>query len=130
MSITVQFDLPINISESLHSQAEEQAKIAYIMTLLKHGEISSGVAGKLLGISRLEVLEQGIVAKAWMEADCYSLVFENVTRFVKEGEPVALYYQEQAATFRGIAAMHDHARSQEIPAGEIITQLKIQEGTT
>ena len=74
--------------------------------------------------------QQGIVAKAWMEADCYSLVFENVTRFVKEGEPVALYYQEQAATFRGIAAMHDHARSQEIPAGEIITQLKIQEGTT
>ena len=57
MNITVQFDLPINISESLHSQAEEQAKIAYIMTLLKHGEISSGVAGKLLGISRLEVLE-------------------------------------------------------------------------
>lgn len=57
MSITVQFDLPINISESLHSQAEEQAKIAYIMTLLKHGEISSGVAGKLLGISRLEMIE-------------------------------------------------------------------------
>lgn len=57
MSITIQFDLPINISESLHSKAEEQAKIAYIMTLLKHGEISSGIAGKLLGISRLEVIE-------------------------------------------------------------------------
>ena len=57
MSITVQFDLPINISKSLHSQAEEHAKIAYIMTLLKHGEISSGVAGKLLGISRLEMIE-------------------------------------------------------------------------
>jgi predicted HTH domain antitoxin len=57
MSITVQFDLPINISKSLHSQAEEQAKIAYIMTLLKHGEVSSGVAGKLLGISRLEMIE-------------------------------------------------------------------------
>jgi predicted HTH domain antitoxin len=27
------------------------------MTLLKHGEISSGVAGKLLGISRLEMIE-------------------------------------------------------------------------
>jgi predicted HTH domain antitoxin len=57
MSVTIQFDLPINISESLHSKAEEQAKIAYIMTLLKHGEISSGTAGKLLGISRLEVIE-------------------------------------------------------------------------
>jgi predicted HTH domain antitoxin len=57
MSISIQFDLPINIAESLHLEAEEQAKIAYIMTLLKHGEISSGVAGKLLGISRLEVLE-------------------------------------------------------------------------
>jgi predicted HTH domain antitoxin len=57
MSITVQFDLPINISESLHTQAEEEAKIAYIMTLLKYGEISSGIAGKLLGISRLEMIE-------------------------------------------------------------------------
>lgn len=72
-------------------------------------------------------VKEGIVAKAWMEADCYSLVFESITRFVKEGEPVALYYQEQAATFRGITAMHEYARSQEIPAGEIITQLKIQE---
>lgn len=57
MTITIQFDLPINISKSLHSQAEKQAKIAYIMTLLKHGEISSGIAGRVLGISRLEVLE-------------------------------------------------------------------------
>lgn len=57
MTITIQFDLPINISESLHLEAKEQAKTAYIITLLKHGEISSGVAGKLLGISRLEVLE-------------------------------------------------------------------------
>lgn len=57
MTITIHFDIPINISESLHSEAEEQAKIAYIMTLLKHGEISSGVAGKLLEISRLEFLE-------------------------------------------------------------------------
>lgn len=72
-------------------------------------------------------VKEGIIAKAWMEADCYSLVFESITRFVKEGEPVALYYQEQAATFRGITAMHEYARSQEIPAGEIITQLKIQE---
>ncbi|ELS00240.1 UPF0175 family protein [Gloeocapsa sp. PCC 73106] len=57
MTTTIHFNLPISISESLHSEAEEQAKIAYIMTLLKHGEIGSGVAGKLLGISRLEVLE-------------------------------------------------------------------------
>ena len=68
-----------------------------------------------------------IVAKAWMEADCYSLVFENITRFVKKGEPVALYYKEQSIMFRKIAAMHEYARSQDIPAGEIITQLKIQE---
>jgi hypothetical protein len=41
MTVTIQFDLPIKISESLHSEAEEQAKIAYIMTLLKHGEITA-----------------------------------------------------------------------------------------
>lgn len=57
MTITIHIDLPVNISESLHSEAEEKAKIAYIMTLLKHGEISSGLAGTLLGISRLEVFE-------------------------------------------------------------------------
>jgi predicted HTH domain antitoxin len=57
MTVIIQLYLPINISESLHSEAEKQAKIAYIMTLLKHGEIRSGVAGKLLGISRLEFLE-------------------------------------------------------------------------
>lgn len=68
-----------------------------------------------------------IVAKAWMEADCYALVFENVTRFVKEGEPIALYYKEQAEMFRAIASMHEYARSQFIPVGEIITQLRIQE---
>ncbi|MGL6344252.1 MAG: UPF0175 family protein [Waterburya sp.] len=57
MITTIHFDLPINISESLHSEAEQQAKIAYIMTLLKHGAISSGVVGQILKISRLEVLE-------------------------------------------------------------------------
>jgi hypothetical protein len=57
MTISIQFDLPLNVSQSIHSEAEGQAKIAYVMTLLKHGEIGSGIAGKLLGLSRLEVLE-------------------------------------------------------------------------
>lgn len=56
----IEFIIPLNnLNKSTHQEAELKAKEAYIMTLLKYGEISSGKAGKLLGlgISRLEVLD-------------------------------------------------------------------------
>ncbi|HYW20924.1 MAG TPA: UPF0175 family protein [Nodularia sp. (in: cyanobacteria)] len=54
----VEFIIPINtISENTQKVAENQAREAYIMTLVKFGEISTGRASKLLGISRLEVIE-------------------------------------------------------------------------
>lgn len=45
------------VPESHRFQAEQKAKEAYIMTLLKHGDISSGRAARLLGISRLQVID-------------------------------------------------------------------------
>lgn len=38
-------------------EAELKAKEAYVMTLLKHADISSGRAARLLGIPRLEVID-------------------------------------------------------------------------
>jgi predicted HTH domain antitoxin len=47
-----------DISPQVHFEAEQKAKEAYVMTLLRHGEISSGRAAHLLGISRLEAIER------------------------------------------------------------------------
>lgn len=47
----VEFTIPI------HSVTDTIRKEAYVMTLLKHGEISSGKTSQLLGISRLDVIE-------------------------------------------------------------------------
>jgi predicted HTH domain antitoxin len=38
-------------------EAERKAKEAYVMTLLKQADISSGRAARLLGIPRLEVID-------------------------------------------------------------------------
>jgi predicted HTH domain antitoxin len=54
----IEFTLPIDtITDTIKQEAENKAKEAYIMTLLKHGELSSGKAGQLLGISRLDVID-------------------------------------------------------------------------
>jgi predicted HTH domain antitoxin len=54
----IEFTIPINtITETIQQEAETKAKEAYVMTLLKYGEISSGRASKLLGISRLDLIE-------------------------------------------------------------------------
>jgi predicted HTH domain antitoxin len=47
-----------DISPQVRVEAEQKAKEAYVMTLLRHGEISSGRAAHLLGISRLEAIER------------------------------------------------------------------------
>lgn len=54
----IEFTLPVHsLTDRIQQEAEARAKEAYIMTLLKYGEISSGRASQLLGISRLEVIE-------------------------------------------------------------------------
>lgn len=54
--IQVQFTLQLpNIPEEIGVEAERMAKEAYVMTLLKHGIITSGRAARLLGIHRLDV---------------------------------------------------------------------------
>ncbi|NES17809.1 MAG: hypothetical protein F6K41_02465 [Symploca sp. SIO3E6] len=53
-----QFTLELpKIPEEIRVEAEHMAKEAYVMTLLKHGFISSGRAGRLLGMQRLDVIE-------------------------------------------------------------------------
>ncbi|MEC4806383.1 MAG: UPF0175 family protein [Jaaginema sp. PMC 1079.18] len=51
-------ELPIEVQQ----KALQKAKEAYVMTLLEAGEITSGRAGKILGVSRLQVIE---IMKQW-----------------------------------------------------------------
>lgn len=46
----------LKIPESLRVEALKKAKEGYVMALVEAGEISSGRAGKILGVSRLEIL--------------------------------------------------------------------------
>ncbi len=58
ISTTIQFTLEMPDSpEAIRREAERKAKEAYIMTMLRYGEISSGRAARLLGISRLEAID-------------------------------------------------------------------------
>jgi predicted HTH domain antitoxin len=53
----VEFTIPIHsVNNTIREEAETKAKEAYVMTLLKYGEISSGKASELLEISRLDVI--------------------------------------------------------------------------
>ncbi|MGB3422520.1 MAG: UPF0175 family protein [Dolichospermum sp.] len=52
----------IQLSPEVQEKALQKAKEGYVMTLLEVGEISSGRAGKILGVSRLEVIE---MMKKW-----------------------------------------------------------------
>ncbi len=52
----------IQLSSEVQEKALQKAKEGYVMTLLEVGEISSGRAGKILGVSRLEVIE---MMKKW-----------------------------------------------------------------
>jgi len=54
----VEFTIPVHsVNNTIREEAETKAKEAYVMTLLKYGEISSGKASQLLGISRLDVID-------------------------------------------------------------------------
>ena len=54
----VRFTIAIaNIPEAIKLAAESKAKEAYVMTLLRHGDITSGKAARMLDITRLQVLD-------------------------------------------------------------------------
>ncbi|MDD1421688.1 UPF0175 family protein [Dolichospermum sp. ST_sed1] len=52
----------IQLSDEVRQQALQKAKEGYVMTLLEVGEITSGRASKILGFSRLKVIE---MMKKW-----------------------------------------------------------------
>lgn len=56
LEIRVTADLP-QLPEVHRQEAENLAREAYVMTLLKYGIISSGNAAELLGMHRLDVIE-------------------------------------------------------------------------
>lgn len=47
----------LKVPASVRVKALKKAKEGYVMALVEAGEISSGRAGKILGVSRLEILE-------------------------------------------------------------------------
>ncbi|MFB2893659.1 UPF0175 family protein [Aerosakkonemataceae cyanobacterium BLCC-F50] len=56
METEVKFNLEISqIPEAVRLEAEKKAKEAYVMTLLRHADISAGKAAKLLGIDRWQL---------------------------------------------------------------------------
>lgn len=58
METEVKFNLEISqIPEAVRLEAENKAKEAYVMTLLRHHEISSGRAAEMLGIPRVELID-------------------------------------------------------------------------
>ncbi|MDJ0744757.1 MAG: UPF0175 family protein [Xenococcaceae cyanobacterium MO_167.B27] len=57
LEITDEFLNSLELPEKIQFQALKKAKEGYVMALLEAGEISSGRAGKILGVSRLEILE-------------------------------------------------------------------------
>lgn len=55
----VQFTLQLShIPDAIHQEAESKAKEAYVMTLLRHGIISSGRAARILNIPRVDIFDR------------------------------------------------------------------------
>ncbi|MEQ8383064.1 MAG: UPF0175 family protein [Coleofasciculus sp. A1-SPW-01] len=52
----------IELPAEVQQKALQKAKEGYVMTLLEAGEITSSRAGKILGVSRLDVIE---MMKKW-----------------------------------------------------------------
>jgi predicted HTH domain antitoxin len=81
----IEFTIPIDtLTETSRQEAELKAKEAYIMTLIKHGEISSGKASKLLGISRLEILD--LMSKYDISPFDDSMTFEEFQEEIKQAK--------------------------------------------
>lgn len=76
----------ISLSDEVREKALQKAKEGYVMTLLEAGEISSGRAGKLLGVSRMEVIE---MMKRW-EISLFddSQTLEELRQEVEQAESI------------------------------------------
>jgi predicted HTH domain antitoxin len=58
LEIEFKFKVPIGEIPEIHRQeAERLAREAYVMTLLRHGDISSGRAAQLIGIPRVDLFD-------------------------------------------------------------------------
>jgi fumarylacetoacetate (FAA) hydrolase family protein len=80
--------------------------------------------------SKLEIKELAtgeVIATSTLAADCYALIMQDISNFVKSGSKDAPYFPEHRDMIHAIAAIHTLARSQTISTGEEVRQLKIDE---
>lgn len=76
-TLEVQFILPIeNISKKHQTEATKKAKTAFVLELLRQGDISAGKAAELLNISRWELSE--LMAEASISPFDDSLTAEDL----------------------------------------------------
>ena len=76
-TLKMQFHLPIeNISKKHQTEATKKAKAAFVLELLRQGDISAGKAAELLNISRWELSE--LMAKAGISPFDDSLTSEDL----------------------------------------------------
>ena len=79
----VEFTIPVHsVNNTIREEAETKAKEAYVMTLLKHGEISSGKASELLKISRLDVID--LMSKYEISLFDYSMTLEEFQQEINQ----------------------------------------------
>ncbi|MEC4817284.1 MAG: UPF0175 family protein [Scytonema sp. PMC 1069.18] len=74
----------IQLSAEIREKALQKAKEGYVMALLEVGEITSGRAAKILGISRLEVIEMMNKWRIFLFDDSQSL--EELRQEVEQAE--------------------------------------------
>jgi predicted HTH domain antitoxin len=87
----------IQLSAEVREKALPKAKEGYVMTLLEVGEISSGKAGKILGVSRLEVIE---MMKKWgisLFDDSQDL--EELRQEVEQAETISVFSNSRYICF-------------------------------
>ena len=93
--VEVQFTLPIDESFLLHkTDAERKAKEAFVLELLRHGDISAGRAAKLLDISRWDLSdlmsEAGISPFAEVTAEELAAEVETALKVRNESDKTTL----------------------------------------
>ena len=76
-TLEVQFHLPIeNISKKHQTEATKKAKAAFVLELLRQGDISAGKAAELLNVSRWKLSE--LMAEAGISPFDDSLTSEDL----------------------------------------------------
>ena len=88
--VEVQFTFPIDESFLQHkTDAEDKAKEAFVLELLRQGDISAGRAAKLLNISRWDLSElmsaAGISPFAEVTAEELTAEVETALRVLNDG---------------------------------------------